>query len=409
MSDLSVPVQCELGTRSSVSVTTPATSANLGPGFDCIGIALDIWNDLTVSRADTFGLTIEGEGEDSLPRDETNLVVIGTHAAFRIAGYAPSTVPALHYHCINRIPFAMGLGSSSAAIVSGLVAGLGLLGLELPVYKEEAMLNLACQIEGHPDNVAPAIYGGMQVGIFTSETDMPDDSKTSESGPQAKESSSSEQGEKRSTTSVAWTSVASKPPLLPVHCSKGRWYSSRVRLFPGLQCILFLPNLSLTTSAARAILPATVTREDAIFNAGRCALLANAFASGDLADLRHAMQDRLHQPIRGERHFPHLRPLIAAALEAGAHGACLSGAGPAVIAFTSGAKGDVYSQSQAERGECFVAEAMHKTAQKLGVSGRVFITHPSERGAHLVAADPQFSDSTVQRFTHGSRGIRHPL
>eukprot|EP00922_Rhytidocystis_sp_ex-Travisia-forbesii_P059480 GHVS01088206.1.p1 GENE.GHVS01088206.1~~GHVS01088206.1.p1 ORF type:complete len:412 (+),score=25.97 GHVS01088206.1:135-1370(+) len=404
MSFPSLVAGTELSTRKSITVTIPATSANLGPGFDCMGLALDIWNDLTVSRANCFGISIEGEGENALPRDETNLVVLGVHAAFGVAGYEPSKVPPLHYHCVNRIPFAMGLGSSSAAIVGGLVAGLALIGLELPVYKEEAMLNLACEIEGHPDNVAPAIYGAMQLGIFTS-PELPSD----EAGSQASAGGLDTQHGRTEQSGQPSTSVASKPPCQPINSYQGRWYTSRVRLFSGLQCILFLPSLSLSTSAARAILPATVPREHAIFNAGRCALLVNAFATGDLADLRHAMQDKLHQPIRGERHFPHLRPLIAAALEAGAHGACLSGAGPAVIAFTSGAKGDVYSQQKAERGEVVVAEAMKLAAKKINLSGTVFITQPSERGAHLVAADPPFSEASVHRFTHGTRGIRQPL
>jgi len=106
--------------RNMVKVRCPATTANLGPGFDCVGMAVDIWNELTVTRSDHFEIEIEGEGADSLPKDSTNLVVTGIEAAFKAAG---KPVPLLTYKLVNRIPFARGLGSSSAAIVAGLIAG----------------------------------------------------------------------------------------------------------------------------------------------------------------------------------------------------------------------------------------------------------------------------------------------
>ena len=162
--------------RNSVTVRVPATSANLGSGFDTIGIALDMWSEISVERAEKFSMTCEGEGADELPLDETNLVCFGVKRAFEYVG---EEVPPLKYHCINRIPYGRGLGSSSAAIVGGLIAGLALCGKELQVYGEhslsaggeraepEELLQLACEIEGHPDNVTPAIYGGIQLGIKT--------------------------------------------------------------------------------------------------------------------------------------------------------------------------------------------------------------------------------------------------
>ncbi len=151
--------------RDFVHVRVPATSANMGPGFDCMGLALDVWNELTVERCDVFSMTVEGEGEGNIPLDETNLVVVGLKAAFEDAG---KEIPTCKYHLKNNIPFCRGLGSSSAAIVAGLIAGLVLSGHELKVKGEESLLQLACKIEGHPDNVAPAIYGGLQIVRYES-------------------------------------------------------------------------------------------------------------------------------------------------------------------------------------------------------------------------------------------------
>lgn len=303
--------------RYSVTVRVPATTANMGPGFDCIGMALDIWNELTVEQADAQVVHVIGEGVSSLPTDDSNLVLVGMKAAFKVGqkmapshicdatlvqeachilyakAYEDVCLPPFRYTCINRIPFARGLGSSSAAVISGLVAGLVLTGVELPVANEEALLNFACAIEGHPDNVAPAIYGGLQIGVkFTDDCGIP------------------------------------------------KWTTSQVPIPNGIQCVLFLPNVMTETSTARAILPQTISMNDAIFNTSRVALLVNALSTGALHNLRIAMDDRLHQPHRGEaKHGSHIRPLIQAAIKAGAHAACLSGSGPAILALTSGARG----------------------------------------------------------------------
>jgi homoserine kinase len=124
----------------------------------------------------------------------------------------------------------------------------------------------------------------------------------------------------------------------------------------------------------------------------------NAFRSGNLEELRYATQDMLHQPQRGKEQYPHLYPLINAALEAGAHGCFLSGAGPTVLAITSGRSGDIFTQKLAERQENQVADAMRTTATKIGVSGCVFITNPDHRGAYIVKAFPHFSDRRVARY-----------
>eukprot|EP00002_Diphylleia_rotans_P013313 TRINITY_DN2598_c0_g2_i1.p1 TRINITY_DN2598_c0_g2~~TRINITY_DN2598_c0_g2_i1.p1 ORF type:complete len:355 (+),score=92.15 TRINITY_DN2598_c0_g2_i1:71-1066(+) len=318
--------------RQSVTVRVPATTANMGPGFDCIGMALDVWNELTVSRAESFSIIIEGEGHDFLPTSEDNLVVTGLKAAFKAAG---KEVPPLKYECKNEIPFSRGMGSSSAAIVSGIVAGLVLAGHELPVSGLEELLQIAAAIEGHPDNVAPAIYGGIQIGLHTGE----------------------------------------------------RWYTTRIRLPPGLQTVLFIPDKGCETSEARALLEKKVDRADAIYNMSRVALMIHAFESNNMSELRHATQDKLHQPARCAI-IPGMMEIIDASLEAGAHGSFLSGAGPTILAITSGRKGDIYAQRSAERKEKEVAKAMMEAAKAKNVSGRVVVTQPTDRGAWVVRANP---------------------
>ncbi|KAI9911739.1 hypothetical protein PsorP6_008773 [Peronosclerospora sorghi] len=349
-----LPTDLERRKLTSVVVRVPATTANMGPGFDTIGMALDIWTEISVevvaSRQDDapnscrFTLSNEGEGATELPRDESNLVIVGIKAAFKAAG--EDLPDHLKVHCKNRIPFARGLGSSSAGIVGGIIAGLALAGMRLPVHGREELLQLASEIEGHPDNVAPAIYGGLQLGIFADD----------------------------------------------------RWYSSRVQIPDDLQCVVFIPDSTGPTSVARAILPTDVSRKDAVFNIGRAAIFVNAFRSGNLDELRYATQDMLHQPQRGASQYPHLEPLINAALNAGAHGSFLSGAGPTVLAITSGRAGDIFTQELAERQENRVANAMRETAAALGVPGCVFITNPEHRGAYIVRAEPRFSDRTVARY-----------
>jgi len=333
--------------RRSVTVRVPATTANLGPGYDTIGMALDVWNEVVVERHSHFEVIVLGEGADKLPLDETNLVCVGVKAAFEHAG---KQVPPLKYICKNKIPFGRGLGSSSAAIVSGLIAGLAIAGHELSVYGEkslysggatvepEELLQLASNIEGHPDNVCPCIYGGLHLAIATSDS--------------------------------------------PRH-----WRSSRVNVPFDMQ-----------------VVPTEFSREDAVFNIGRVAFLINALNQGRLCEMRFGMEDRLHQPYRGKAVYTHLEPVVKAAIEAGADGACLSGAGPTVLAMTSGAAGDLFTQKYSERSEIRIAEAMQKAGAAAKWPGRCFVTRPSLHGGYIVAADPPFSDGSLQ-FLGGTHTI----
>jgi homoserine kinase len=261
----------------SVTVRAPATTANLGPGFDSIGMALDVWNELTLSRGD-FSVSASGEGADIVPLDTRNLAVTGVEAVFNHIG---EPVPGLKYEQTNRVPFARGMGSSSSAIVSGLVAGSAISGADLS--KEEITI-LAADIEGHPDNVAPAIYGGCTVGVRNS-TD--------------------------------------------------KWIVDQVNLPEELYAVLFVPEMEMNTHESRARLPDQISRTDAVYNIGRAALLVNALSSGRLELLKYATEDRLHQPHRAQA-FTALPHLIEAAIKGGAHGAFLSGAGPTVLALATG-------------------------------------------------------------------------
>jgi len=326
--------------RTSVTVRVPATSANVGPGYDCIGMAVDLWSDITVTRSNEFGITAEGEGADEMPKDETNLMCIGLKAAFDAAN---KPVPRVKYHVISRIPYARGLGSSSAAIVGGIIAGLVLAGHKLPCWGSEALLQIASTIEGHPDNVAPAIYGGIQVGIHNGT----------------------------------------------------RWVTERAPHPSGMQAVLFIPDFIGKTSDARGVLKPTVTREEAAFNIGRVAFLVHALCTGNLDNLKYGVEDKMHQPQRGGKLYKYLFPMIEAAQNAGACCAYLSGAGPTVMALTSGASGDIFTQREKERTDDEVARAMLEVADQYGLKGQLLVTQPVHEGATVTKVEPPFSSNTI--------------
>ncbi len=261
-----------------ITVRVPATSGNLGPGFDALGLALRLHNTLTLESADSPEIEITGEGAGTLSRDPSHLAY---RAALVVAARGARTRRAaqprafrLRQH--NRIPLARGLGSSAAAIVGGAVAANVLLGRPLD---SQALLDLASELEGHPDNVAPALLGGLVVCSQTAE-------------------------------GVRW-----------------------MRLAPAsLRVVVAVPDYAVATEDARRLLPDHVPFADAVFNVARTALLVSALTGGRTDLLSDATQDRLHQPYR-ERLVPGLRQVFTAALRAGAHGVALSGSGPSVLAF----------------------------------------------------------------------------
>ena len=199
------------------------------------------------------------------------------------------------------------------------------------------------------DNVAPCIYGGLQIGYRGGEPAV------------EKESAVQSKGVKEE-----------------------HWWTSRVQVPNGLVCVVFVPNHQTETALARGVLSDTIDRKDAIYNISRVALLVNAFSSGNLSWLRTATQDALHQPQRAAAVHKHLKPCIEAALDAGAHGCFLSGAGPSVMAFAGNRRGDILAQSKAERKELQIAEAMLDRSKTIECPGRVYVTRPVDMGAHIV-------------------------
>lgn len=298
----------------SVRVRVPATTANLGPGFDAVGMALDLYNEITVTESDEPAVDVRGEGKESLPGDASNLVY---RAAEKAAERVGRRVPPLRIQCTNRIPLARGMGSSAAAIAGGMAAANALLQLHL---EPETILALAAQMEGHPDNVSPALLGGVVVSVLDSE---------------------------------------------------GKVRSIRMPAPKDLTAVLAVPDYHLSTSKARAALPETVSLRDAVFNVSRTALLIAALQSGRHDLLATAMEDCLHQPYRAAL-VPGLSKVLRSAVEAGACGAAMSGAGPSVVALCSGSTG-----SDTRR----VAHAMTDAFREAGVSSSISVAKPTDSGA----------------------------
>jgi homoserine kinase len=260
-----------------VTVQVPATSANLGPGYDCLGLALELVDTLVGEVVDSgLEVRVEGEGED-LDRDESHLVVRAMRAAFEAMGEQP---PGLRLACTNRIPHSRGMGSSSAAIVGGIVLARGLVVDGADLLDDTRALSLANRIEGHPDNVAPALLGGFVI--------------CGQAGAEV------------------W---ARKAPV-----------------DPSISAVVLVPPYAVSTGLARGLLPASVPHADAAANTGRAALLV-AVLGGDPALLLRATEDFLHQQQRE----PAMPETIALVAELRSHGipAVVSGAGPTVLAFVA--------------------------------------------------------------------------
>ena len=248
----------------------------MGPGFDCLGMALDLWNRLTVTAlADGAVPRVEvaGEGEGELATDTDNLVY---QAMAFLYEEARESMPPMDIRCQNAIPLSRGLGSSAAAISGGLVAANAMLGNP---YGADELLEMAATIEGHPDNVAAAVYGGMRL-VVTDED---------------------------------------------------RIYTAAISIPPQLQAVLFVPERRIATVDARRVLPAEVTVADAVFNMSRAALLVAGMQGNHPEYLRIATQDRLHQPYR-QSIFPPMKVIFTAAMAAGALGVFLSGSGSTIMA-----------------------------------------------------------------------------
>lgn len=308
-----------------VTVEVPATTANLGAGYDCLGMALALTNRVVLEvRSWSKGgheLVVTGEGAGELDAGPGNRFIRGLEAAIAEARGSVPARATWRIEMTNRIPLARGLGSSAAATVGGLLAGNALLGDAL---SPADLLRLATAVEGHPDNAAPALMGGFVASALIGE------------------------------------SVE----------------AFRFDVPRGLRAVVFIPDLRLATAEMRRVLPARVPRADAVENLGRVALGVAGFALGRTDVLRILTEDRLHEPYRSTV-YPQLPRMVADARAAGAIGACLSGAGSSIIAFTD--KVSVVGRIEA---------AFRAAAADSDLPGRVDVVAPRNAGAAILTKEP---------------------
>lgn len=265
---------------SSVTVTVPATTANLGPGFDCLGAALTLHNRFEFSRLSDanppFVIEVTGLATETVQTDASNLAYRAFVQFYQQLGETP---PPVRLVVDLGYPLARGLGSSATAIVGGLVGANALAGSPLPI---ETIMQMAIDLEGHPDNVVPALIGGCRLAA--------------------------------SGRGGGWS-------ICPIP-----WHDS-------IMPIVAIPNFELSTAEARRVLPTDYSRADAIFNVAHLGLLIRGLETGHPDWLRHALHDRIHQPYRRSL-IPGYEAVEAAALQAGAYGLVISGAGPTLLALT---------------------------------------------------------------------------
>jgi homoserine kinase len=299
-----------------IHIKIPATTANLGPGFDALGLALDLWNEAEFTPTDDkrILLTIEGEGKDKLPTDENNSIVEAALQVYKLAGKQSH---GMQIHCVNRVPLSSGLGSSSAALLTGLLGANAMLG---EPFSREEILKLAIETEGHPDNVAPAMLGGLVASIIHD-------------------------------SHVVSSRLTLTGQQRPIHIT------------------VVLPDFDFPTKQARAILPKQIERKDAIYNISRAVIVTEAFRLGDLNMLGEAMTDKLHQPYRIPL-IPGAQAAMDAMKRAGASAVALSGAGPSLIAFSS-------------KQERAIGEAAQQAFAEFGLDSRVFKLKISRKGAQV--------------------------
>lgn len=320
-----------------VTVWAPASSANLGPGYDALGLALDFGCEVAMEETESgLDIRVEGEGAGEIPQDETNLVLRAASRVFaRVRqeldrdGSRPgkARLPrGLRLVTRNHIPITRGLGSSAAAIAAGLLAADRLTGADLSL---DELLALGTEMEGHPDNIAPALLGGITVAVY-------------------------EQGQ--------------------VFCHSFHPPET-------LHVALAVPDFHVVTEAARRLVPERVSLQDAVHNLGRSSLLVASVASGRWDLLRVAMRDRLHQPYR-QVLVPGMEEAFRAAEDSGAAGVALSGSGPAVLALVPAEQGSDRRETAAR-----VAEAMAAAFRSRGLSCRAMVTRAVLSGARVTAEE----------------------
>ena len=293
-----------------LKIRVPATSANLGPGFDCLGLALDIWNEIQFEPAEKITYQVSGEGAEKLNKGTNNLLTRAFAHLYEICG---KEMHGVFIRANNGIPMSSGLGSSAAAIVAGLYAANEILRKPLNEYE---LLKLAVKMEGHPDNVAPALLGGLVVSVIS-----------------------------------------------------GNEIITRFYEIPQITIVIVKPNIVWPTRVARAVLPKSVSRVDAIYNIGRAVLVVDALRNGDLDLLQKIMDDRIHQSFR----LKQISGGMSAYKTAKQFGAAaLSGAGPSLIVFV-----------QSENAEKARKEIILAFEEKdIGAKG--IVTIPSKQGIYRI-------------------------
>jgi homoserine kinase len=299
-----------------IKIKVPATSANLGPGFDALGLALNLWNEAVFipTKDKKISLTIQGEGKDQLPADANNSIV---EAALQVFDLAGKSCKGMQIHCTNRVPLGSGLGSSSAAMLTGMLGANAMLGQP---FSREEILKLAIETEGHPDNVAPAMLGGLVASII----------------------------HESHVVSLRLTLTSQRTPI---------------------HITVVFPDFDFPTKQARALLPKQIERKDAIYNISRAVIVTEAFRVGDLEMLKEAMTDKLHQPYRLPL-IPGAQAAMDAMKRAGAAAVALSGAGPSLIAFSS-------------QYETAIGKAGQHAFEEAGLAARVFKLKINRKGAEV--------------------------
>jgi len=291
---------------STVTVTVPATTANLGPGFDCIGAALSLYNRFQFSRlepsaTEKLKITVTGQEAAKVKIDDSNLAY---QAFIKLYGYLNQSPPPVAIHINMQVPLARGLGSSATAIIGGLVGANELAGK--PLSQVEVM-QLAIELEGHPDNVVPALLGGCR---------------------------------------LAASNVPPQPPLTKGGQGGGSWEICDIPWHRNIVPVVAIPDFELSTAEARKVLPADYSKADAIFNAAHLGLLVRALETGNENWLRCALQDKIHQPYR-QSLIQGYEAVQQAALNAGAYGMVISGAGPTLLALTDVANAEAVEKAMA--------------------------------------------------------------
>lgn len=300
-----------------VKIRIPASSANLGPGFDCLGLALKLYLYLEMEEIEE-GLIIEGQGEgaEELDQGKDNLIWKSAELVLKKAG-GDKSKKGLKIKTFNQIPVTRGLGSSAAAIIGGIMGAARIYKIELSFQE---MLGLALSLEGHLDNIVPALMGGLTLAYKTEQEEI-------------------------------------------------KW--ARIETPTDLRAVLAIPDFSLSTEEMRRVLPSKTSLVDAVFNLSRSALLVNALQNSNWEVLAEAMEDKLHQPFRAP-FIPGIEEMFSQIKKTGLAGVALSGSGPTVVSLTK------------RGSEELISKIMKNTFLKEGINCRILVLETDLEGTKIV-------------------------